>query len=281
MTKRLFLFATYDADGKIDASVVHYARAASHLGDVVMVMDSDADAKQLANVAPYTIHAAAMRHREYDFGSYKRAYIWAKENLNLADYDFVYLINDSVYGPMYDMAPVITELESRKLDAFGMVCNPNTRHPHIQSWFIGMRKSVFLSKWFDEFIQSVKQLDSKGMVTRLYEHRFSALVTEHGLKWDCKLTIKNRGAYNRVRYMYKNGVPFTKKMAFTRHSGRLGAQIAYVMRHADTHARDAVLENARRVWGAEYTRRLITRNPIKIAYRTIKHGIQKLIKGGI
>ena len=47
----------------------------------------------------------ATRHSEYDFGSYKRAYNWAQENLDTAEYEFVYLVNDSVYGPLFDLNP--------------------------------------------------------------------------------------------------------------------------------------------------------------------------------
>lgn len=278
-TKRLFLFAGYNAHGRIDAALVFYVAQLSKLGDVVLVMDSDIAPGELKQIAPYVKYAAATRHGEYDFGSYKRAYQYARKNMNMAQYDFVYMVNDSVYGPTRPLAPICDKMESWRAAAFGLVCNPKKTHPHIQSWFIGMRPDVFLSQWFDEFITSVKKLESKGMVTYMYEHRFSALVVEHGMQWQCMWTIKNRGVYNRVKKMYRMGVPFIKKLAFTRHGGRLGRQISYVLRHCAPDARHAIMSAACDAYGTGYVQWLPTRNPIKIIYRNIAYAVRKTFGG--
>lgn len=277
--KRLFLFAGYDPQGKVDSSLIYYVRALSELGDIVVHMDNDSTDDSIQHLTPYVLHAEATRHGEYDFGSYKRAYNWALCNLNMADYDFVYMVNDSVYGPLYDLGAFLHLMESRAWDAFGPVCNPNTEHPHIQSWFIGMRLSVFTSAWFDKFITSVAPQSGKGTITRLYEQGFTAAVAEHGHSWGCIYTVANRGVYNKIKYLYRHGMPFMKKVAFSRHGGRLGRQILYVLCHIPVAARDAILENARRIWGNEYIDSLLTNNPFTIMMRAIKYGLNKARKG--
>lgn len=279
MTKRLFLFAGYDKSGHVDASLIYYIGALAHFGDVVVHMDNDCPDGSIDTLAPYTLHAAAARHGEYDFGSYKRAYIWARDNLNLGDYDFVYMANDSVYAPLHDLGAILNDMESKQWDAFGPVCNPNPDHPHIQSWFIGMRTSVFKTKWFDKFMMSVRQESDKGAITKMYEQGFTNIVAAHNKSWGCIYTVPNRGVYNKVKKLYKMGLPFMKKVAFSRHGGRLGAQILYVLNHINGDARDAILENARRTWGAAYIDWLLTRNPFRIMIRAIKYGITKARKG--
>ena len=82
MTKRLFIFASYDKDSIIDNTLLHYLRALSELGDIVFTMDNDtqeSEMKKLSDI-PHILHATAVRHNEYDFGSYKRGYMWAHEN---------------------------------------------------------------------------------------------------------------------------------------------------------------------------------------------------------
>lgn len=276
MIKRLFLFAGYDAKGIIDPALVYYIKALSALGDVVFVMDSDATESELEKIRPYVLFAAATRHGEYDFGSYKRAYMYAREARILRRYDVVYMANDSVYGPLYPLGPILAEMESKDTAAFGLVRNPKPTHPHIQSWFIGMRPSVFMSDWFDEFITSVKKLESKGLITRMYEHRFSALVCENNLTWECLWTVKNRGVYNKIKKLYRAGMPFMKKVAFSRHGGALGRQIQYVLRHITPKARTAIISGAQCTWGKEYTDWLLTNNPIKIIYRNMRHSLHKL-----
>ena len=277
--KRLFLLAAYDAAGHVDASLVHYVRALAAHGDIVVHMDSDCTDGSIKKLGPYTLCATAARHGEYDFGSYKRAYQYAYDAGILDQYDFVYILNDSVYGPLMDIGPALIDMESRGWDMFGLVYNPNRDHPHIQSWFVGMRPCAFRTKWFDTFIRGVTKLPSKGLITRMYEHRLTALGRENGLSIGCLYTVKNRGVYNRIKYLYRRHMPFMKKVAFSRHNGALGRQISYVMRHIDAATRDAILENARRTWGDEYVARLITSNPLRIFARKIRYAATK-ISGG-
>lgn len=277
--KRLFLFAGYDAKGLVDDALVYYVRALSKLGDVIVCMDSDCDDAELQKLSPYVLHAAARRHGEYDFGSYKRAYMYAREARILQRYAMVYMVNDSVYGPLYDLKPILEDLESKNLAAVGLVKNPNRDHPHIQSWFIGMRPAVFTSEWFDEFISGVKKLPSKGQITREYEHGFSKRLTERNLPWACLLTVQNRGVYNKIRKLYRAGLPFMKKVAFTRHNGAYGRQIEYVLRRVSPDARVAILSSARHTWGNEYIDWLLTKNPVTVLYRGIQNGLRKMRSG--
>lgn len=279
--KRLFLIAGYDSKNEVDESLIHLVRSMSNVGDVILFMDSNCDKTQLKKLSQFTLYCDAIRHGEYDFGSYKRAYIWAKNNLNLADYDFLYLLNDSVYGPLQDIEPFLIKMESLHSDAFGLVCNPHKRHPHIQSWFIGCRQSVFLTQWFDEFMTSITKVADKGSVTKLYEQGFSKLITDHNLTWECLYTVSGRKIYNNVKQLYKHNLPFIKKASFIRHNGRLGKQILYVLNNINQETKDSILTNATRIWGKEYMDWLLTKNPIKIMYRNITYVIKKLFKEGI
>ena len=275
MTKRLFLFAGYDANGIIDDSLVLYVRALSKFGDVVLCMDCTCTKSNVLKVKHLVLHADAVRHGEYDFGSYKRAYIWACENLDLSKYDFMYLVNDSVYGPLFPLKKYLEKMESTNSDAFGMVKNTKASHPHIQSWFIGMRPSVFLSNWFNSFMLGITKLSSKGDITKVYEHGFTKNVTEHGGTWACLYSAYNRAIYNRIKHYYRKKMPFMKKVAFTRHNGCLGPQISYVLRHTSTTTRKAILSNAQRVYGTEYVNKMLTQNRIIAFINGLKYAIDK------
>ncbi len=278
MTKRLFLFAGYDKHGIIDDSLVMYISALSKFGDIIVCMDSDCKKTETKKLQNITLHTIAIRHGEYDFGSYKRAYNWACKNLDITKYDLVYLANDSVYGPLFDLAPYFQGIESRNLDTFGMVKNPHKKSPHIQSWFIGMRSSVFTSAWFNDLLQSVQHHDDKGSITVLYEHGFTKRLIENKLSWDALYSAPGRSIYNNVKHFYKNKMPFVKKMAFSRHNGALGRQLLYILRHTPADIRNKILNNATRVYGTEYMSKLLTNNPFKIIWRNITYIISKLRK---
>ena len=281
--KRLFLFAGYDAHGIIDAAEVMYVRALAAAGDVVYIMDSDVSADMLARVReiPNVIYASAARHGEYDFGSYKRGYEYARDAKILGNYDFVYLVNDSVYGPLSDLTPTLIQMEDKNTDAFGPVLHPDSKGIYIQSWFIGMRKTVFMSAWFDKFMSSIRRQPDKGTVIYFYERGFTQALIRHKMSFAGLYSCAGRSIYNAIKKLYKAGLPFIKRSAFTRRHGALGRQLGYVLGHVPNDVRAAILENANRTLGAQNVSRLLTRNPIKIAYRNIAHAARKVFIEGI
>ena len=279
MTKRLFLFAGYDAGGIIDASMIYYIHSLSKLGDIIFVMDSDIKRNELNKIKKYCLYSVATRHNEYDFGSYKRAFVWAHKNLDLKKYDYMYMVNDSVYGPLYDIDNYLKEMESWGTDAFGLIKNPKKTHPHIQSWFIGMHKKVFNTKWFYKFIIDVKHQKSKGLITSLYEHGFTKNLILNNNTWRCMYSVPGRGIYNKIKKLYEQKMPFIKKAAFTRHDGALGQKIKYILAHIPKNLSDAIIENACRVYGKEYITGILNRNALSCFVHNIKYGFKKLITG--
>ena len=282
-TKRLFLMAAYDPTGVgvVDASLMLYVQKMAAYGDVVLFMDNDAPPAQLNKLAPFVRYAGAARHGEYDFGSYKRAYLWARDNLGLGNYDVVYLINDSVYGPLYDMGPVLEKMESLGTDAFGPAYKVHKIKPHLESWFMGFRPNIFLAPWFNEFMTSITAQKSKGDFIALYENGLARRIRENGASADGLFRVRGRETYNRVAGLFRRGMPFIKKMSWRRKCGALGGQIAYVLRHVDPQMRDAIIGDADRVYGPEFNRWFITRNPFKIMVRNFKHFMRKIFIEGI
>lgn len=251
--KRLFLFAGYDKDAIIDDSLLYYLNHLSGLGDIVFVMDSDASETELAKVKqiPNVLYATAQKHGEYDFGSYKRAYIWARDNNILKNYDWIYLANDSVYGPLHSLAPLLQQLESSGADLTGMTEFQDKNTPtHIQSWFVGLSQQVVSTDVFDKFISSVGKEKSKADIICKYEVGMSRRLIRAGFKMTA-LMFNNSET---IHIMYDTpakalnlGVPFIKKRAISALEG-----IYNLYSHTDDFKLvDAIVEN-------------MTRNNIKI-----------------
>lgn len=274
--KRLFLFAAYEEAGVVGESLLLYLKSLSKVGDVVLVADSDIEPVQLEPLGSYCLYAQAVRHEEYDFGSYKRAYAWANANLDLSSYDYVYMVNDSVYGPLYELEDYILKMEAMGVPAFSLVVNPHKRHPHMQSWFIGLDRSVFLQEWFASFLASVKKEANKNDICVIYETGLTELVTEKGVPYKGLYEVSGKKIYNSVKDLYNAGLPFVKKAAFTRHNGSLGAQLKYVVDHLDADAQNAILADAKRVYGAEYVEGLLTSNTLTIAGRYLSYLFSKI-----
>lgn len=218
--KRLFLFAGYDAQGIVDNTLLHYLRCLSGYGDIVFVMDNDAAESEVDKVAsiPNVLYAVATRHGEYDFGSYKRAYDWADKNGLLNKYDWVYLVNDSVYGPLYDIRPILDDLESRGVDLTGMIDFSNKCTPvQVQSWFVGLSRRVATSDFMHVFMKNIRAQSDKQLIVLKYEVGLSQIILRHGYKMSTLIKDENSDVkhliYDCPLEALKLGLPFVKKGA--------------------------------------------------------------------
>lgn len=279
--KRLFLFAGYDKDGIIDDALIHYVSTLSNFGDVILCMDSDCDETEVKKISKYTINTITKRHGEYDFGSYKCAFQYAYDNEILKNYDVLYLVNDSVFGPMFDITKTIIDIENKPTDAVGIVVSKHKTHSFMESWFVKLNRKIFLSTWFHEFITSVQSEEYKYIITVKYEHGLTNLIINNGCSWSGLYEFRGRFTYNHPKKLFNRGCPFVKKVSFTRHYGACGNQIKYILKHAKQNASKSTIATANRVYGCEYINKLLTYNPVKILWRKIKYVKDKIKNGQI
>ena len=106
------------------------------------------------------------RHGEYDFGSYKRGWDWARASGALAESDELLLCNDSCYGPFHPFGSVFAAMAARPCDFWGLsmfqIRDKQTKslHYHFQSFFLVFRRRVFESEVFTGFMASIRKLPS-------------------------------------------------------------------------------------------------------------------------
>lgn len=278
--RRLFLLAAYDRRGTVGPALAAYVRDLSRYGDVVAVMDNAAAPGEQYKLLPYVVHFEAERHGEYDFGSYKRGYAWAREHLPLKDYGTVYLVNDSVYGPLKPLGDFLDRMEDMGTGASAMVFNPGRRSPHLQSWFIGLRPQVFLSEWFGSFLDGVEPKESKEAVCVEYETGLTELLERHSVTFGALFRFRGKSFYNRVRHCWKKGIPFIKRSSVTRHNGCLGQQVRYVLDHAENaDVAAAVKEDIVGALGREAADRLTGGSAFGMILRYISYLRAKIMHG--
>ena len=217
--KRLFLFAGFDKDNIVDDTVIYYVNALSGLGDVIFIADTDLSENEIKKISkiPNVLYAGGVRHGEYDFGSYKRGYLWAKEHKILKNYDWLYFVNDSVYGPLHDLTPILKNLETSDADLIGMTANHDNGVPlHVQSWFVGFGRQVFTATFFDRFIKNITHLPNKRSIVFKYEAGLSCLIMRHGFKMNVLLSPESNTVFDDPRPALVDGLPFVKKNMVSR-----------------------------------------------------------------
>lgn len=188
--KRLCVFAHWDKDNIIDDYVIYYLKALKEVCEtIIFVSDCNLDSNEtnkLDNIANFVL---AQKHGEYDFGSYKRGFLFAIEKG--LQFEELLLVNDSCYGPFYPLKPIFEKMGNKKCDFWGMTQNSYgikrtskgvvfCYKPHIQTYFVLLRQPTFTT--FKDFIKKIKPENTKEDIVINYEMELSSLLHNTGFK---------------------------------------------------------------------------------------------------
>lgn len=180
---RVAIFASYSGNGEIADYVVYYLRELKKVCDaIIFIADNPIFPGEIEKIKDLVIFAKFKRHCEYDFGSYKRGYNYAKKIGVLDKCDEIVICNDSCYGPVYPFEEVFGKMDKQKdVDFWGLVANDDIKF-HLQSYFLVFKKQVFNSKPFDKFINSVKKEKSFWDIVLKYEIEMTDFLKKNNFK---------------------------------------------------------------------------------------------------
>lgn len=217
--KRAVVFAHYDKQNLIDDYVVYYLKALKEIAsDVIFVSCCDVEnPEKLDGIAS---HIIAEPHNEYDFGSYKRGFLYLLPRLD--EFDELIFANDSCFGPFYPLAEIFGEMDDKNCDFWGITKNNFgyrksvkrfiVRRPHVQSYFLVFKKNILQSGILNDFMKTVKHEDDKRQVVSKYEIGLSELLVENGFKYDVLVNAYNR--INNITILKWRQIILEHKMPF-------------------------------------------------------------------
>ena len=210
---RLAIFAFWDKDSIINDYVLYYLKKLSmSVDNIIFSADCDIDENELEKIRSYAQYIINGRHMEYDFGSYKRGFLFAKENNLLNDIDELIFCNDSCFGPFFVFLIYFEKMSKSLCDFWGMNLNKQIKI-HIGSFFLVFGKKVFNSDSFFDFINNVKKENSKQDVILNYETSLTQYLYNSGFSYGyCFPYPSSFRIYNTIFNEIKNRqYPFLKK----------------------------------------------------------------------
>lgn len=221
--RRLAVYAAYDADGFVDKADIYYIRALQEIADnIIYIADNELIAGEAEKISKEVNYIKAEKHGEYDFGSYKRGFMYAKEHGLLDDIDELILCNDSCYAPIHPFKPIFDKMQNEQIDFWGITENIEIAR-HIQSYFMVFRPQVFKAKVFENFLASVKPQKKVRDVIENYEIGLSQTLIKAQFKCKAYIPYPERyplpikGATNLTAcpiWMINQGSPIVKKKSF-------------------------------------------------------------------
>jgi hypothetical protein len=165
---RVALFIHFDSAGAVRPHVLHYLRALREAGlSVVFVTNSGRlRPEALAKLQEICAGIVVRRNVGYDFAAMREGLACA--GLPRADTEMLLLVNDSVYGPLEPLAPVLERLDFAAADLWGLTESWQTRY-HLQSYFIAFGRAALTSPAWEAFWRQVRPVSSKWWVILHYE----------------------------------------------------------------------------------------------------------------
>ncbi len=214
MMKRVCFFAGYDKKGRILPYVSYFLDSLCEFADIYYMADCAMKESELQKISPYVKNAWAYRHGKYDFGSWQELVFKLVPRNVLQEYDEFLFVNDSSFGPLFSLKPFFDTAEKDvKTRAWGLSAFEND---YIGSYFFCVKKEVFFSPAFQNFIIGVKEEKEVGDVIRNYEKRLPEIFAQAGAEYKTFFNEHGKSIFNDWRYFIKKGFPLLKLQIFNR-----------------------------------------------------------------
>ncbi len=178
--RQVAVFAHFDPTDTIHPVVRHHLTALAEAGFATIVSSACENLADDAVAAIGPEVAAVIRrvNRGYDFGSWCVGLTRFRDRLGACRR--LLLVNDSVYGPLKPIAPMVERMAG-DYDMWGLTDNYNGGW-HLQSYFLMLERPVIDSDWFWAFWDRFQFLERKDSVIEAYERGFSRQALAAGLR---------------------------------------------------------------------------------------------------
>jgi lipopolysaccharide biosynthesis protein len=176
---KVAVFLHYDRHGHLADFVLFYLEALYRAGfEIVFVSNSpELPSATWAQLKPLCALMVRRRNLGHDFGGYKDGLALIDD---LESREAVIVANDSVYGPLSDLAPILRGCDDGAA-VWGMTDNWERRY-HLQSYFLLFRKTALSHPAFRAFWDKVHYVPSRLWIIKKYEIGLSQEMIKNGLR---------------------------------------------------------------------------------------------------
>ncbi|MDR2661340.1 MAG: rhamnan synthesis F family protein [Lactobacillaceae bacterium] len=222
MSSKILFYVHFNKYNQLSDHVVYQLdKMAPLFQRVVLISNSDLSKKDLDKLSYNDF--IQRENKGFDFAGWKMGVDLIGDELE--KYDSATFMNDTTFGPLYDLKPYYDKYEKDPLvDFWGITNHRNTKQvkEHLQSYFVVYNQNVLQSEIFKNFWQNVEVLDDVSEVIEKYETSFTRTLMINGFSYASVLNTKNMST-NGMLYpdfsfwnptqIILNNVPFLKVKA--------------------------------------------------------------------
>jgi hypothetical protein len=178
---RVAVFVHFDSRGGVRPHVLNYVRTLQQCGFSVVFVTNSGRLREdaMAMLRPLCAGILVRRNVGYDFAAMREGLETLK--LPRGDTEMVLIANDSVYGPVRPLDPLLAQIDFDRADVWGATESWQTRY-HLQSYFLIAGRRALESEAWRRFWRTVRPVQSKRWVVSRYEVGLTQSLVRGGLR---------------------------------------------------------------------------------------------------
>ena len=206
--KRAAIFMFYDKAGVCDDYVAYYLGEIKTVCEKLVIVSNGSITPEARDRFLEYVDQGDLVVREnkgFDAWGY-RAGLMHIGFEGLAEYDEVLITNDTVFGPVYPLEGIFSEMEEREdLGFWGMTQHPAyekedlvTRNnpygyapEHLQTYFVVFRKALLESEIFERFWTKLLPIEEYQEAVGRFETIMTKMFSDEGFAWDSFVHTKD------------------------------------------------------------------------------------------
>lgn len=194
--KRAALFFMYDKQGVVDRYILELLRDIRGNVDSLVVVVNGTLLKEGADALSCLAEKVIFRDNTgFDVYAYKCGLEYLRQN-DIAQWDEIVMFNFTNFGPVYPFRETFESMDGRTVDFWGLTmhhgmkddpyhrCRYNCIPEHIQSSFIAVRKSLFLSDDFLTYWDEMPKINDYIDAIVNHEAVFTKHFSDKGYSYD-------------------------------------------------------------------------------------------------
>lgn len=196
--KRLLLYVHFNKYDKMSDYVLYQLESLRSLfSDIIFISNSQLQSNDLARLeSDHLIDTFIQRENKgYDFAAWRDGFAYVGFE-KLKAYDSVTVMNDTCFGPLWDMSDYYDKYEAdESVDFWGMTnhqpvkTHQVTIEEHLQSYFISFKQPMIQSEVFQKFWKNIKDFEDVQDVIDSYETKYTALFQDAGYQYQSVLNV--------------------------------------------------------------------------------------------
>ena len=221
--ERLLLYVHFNKFNDISEHVLYQLEKMRPLfSKVVFISNSPLTPNQVQEVKDDLVDEVLLRKNiGFDFAALRDG-MKLEGFEKLKAYDSITFMNDTCFGPLWDLEPIYRRFEKdEQVDFWGMTNFRQTKDfsEHIQSYYLSFKKNVVNSTVFQDFWQQIQDYTNVQDVIEHYETQVTTNLTQAGFRYrtvfdtlqadDTGMLYPDFSYYNPTAIL-KHRVPFIK-----------------------------------------------------------------------